>query len=558
MPEPEIVVRTYSVHRGMDDRSPPWIVADEQATLLENLEASRPGKRTRARGTSSIGAASASTSFAVGGVWRFYDKPLLQDTIMGIWHNKLTIVVGNGALADKACGASFVDGLHMASRGYWRGLDTTYISSAQVNDSGGSLMSRLTAIDLDGSFSQAASFAPRCTMWWQGRLWMADNVLNQDYDTLWWSSLNDGLSFSAINTIRVESGRGGRITALHPVRSGSPQFLVWKERMVSLVSPYWGSSSSLIPQASDALDTIQSSINTVSNDAGCVATKSLQPITGSSVGDFIFLSHDGFRTISRSTDDVISGVSLPISASIQSTIDRINFAHAQKAVSAVWDTAYHCAVPLDGATENTHILSFDLLGNGWYLNTLDAKDLVTTRLTGTQDNLYLQSNVYSQDTTPTNSGTFFAGAHVFRTFTGDVFPGGQAVPFREESKAYTFGSVDQKKRWSWFSLHAYNQNATCVIDVACKIDNDSAVSVGQIVLPPAGGTTIILGSTQLPWHAVPNGIHMRKLGLEDLTPGYMIQMILTQTGPSDFGRPTIVQTAIGARPVAAEFDNEIT
>ncbi len=543
----------------MDDRSPPWILDDEHVVLAENMSSSRPGKRSRGAGIASIGGSSGATSYLTpGGLWPFYDATILQEVLMGPWAGRMFIVPGNGAFIHVASGPSLVDGLHMTSRGYWRGLDTSYITSAQVNDSGGSLMSRLLAIDLNRDYSAAASMAPRCAMFWQGRLWVGDNVLNQDYDTLWWSSLNDGLSFSNTNTIRIEPGRGGRITAIHPIRSGSPRFLVFKERMIATVAPQWGSSSSLIPAAADALDTLQTSVQVVTEGAGCVATKSVQPISGATIGDIIFLSHDGFRVIARSADDSIAGASLPISSPIQTTIDRINFTHAQKACSAIWDQFYHCAVPLDGAVQNTHIISFDLIGGGWYLNTLDARDLTQARLTQTQERMWLQSNIWTTDTSPTNNGTLFSGYHVFKTYTGDVYPGGRSVPYTEVTKAFTFGTVDQRKKWSWFSLHGYNLNATAVIDVLAKIDNDSAVTVGQIILPPAGGNTVILGSTPLPWQAIPNGVHMRKLSLEDLPPGHMIQMILVQTNPSDFGQPTILQTAINARSVGNEFDNSAT
>lgn len=559
MPTPIVPERTVTAHRGMDARNPPWLVDAEHAVLLENLEAERPGKRTRMRGVASIGAVSGVTStLAAHGLWPFFDQTLGLDTLMGVYHGNLYAFPGTGGFVQRASGVSLTDTLHMNETGRWRGKQAAYVHSAQVSDSNASLASYLTVVDLDGGFSQNVSMAPRVGMWWQGRLWVADNAQAQDGSTLWWSSLDDGLSFSNSNTIRVESGRGGRITGLLPLRSGSPRFLVFKQRLIATVEPYWGSSSSLIPAAADALDTIQTSVRVVVENAGCVAQKSIQYIAGAQVGDIMFLSGDGFRAISRAADDTVAGVTLPLSATIQEHIDRINFTHAAKATSAVWNQFYHCAVPLDGATQNTHILSFDLINGGWYINTLDGVDLVNERLNQNSERLWLQSNQLTADSVATGSGGLVTGYHVFQTYTGDVMPGGSPVPYREVSRAYTFGSLDVVKTWDWVSLHAYNLNTTCVMDVWVQVNNDSAYTVGTFVVPPAGGNSIILGATPLPWFSVPNGVHMAKLSLADVPPGYFLQIHLTQTGTSDFSRPTILQTVVAAHPLEPVFDNKIS
>ena len=560
MPDQDpIIVRTFSAHEGIQNREAPWTLGENAVAYAENLELGRQGRRTRRAGAGSIGAASAASNIMQAfGLWTTYDAQLLQESLYGVWHNALYAVPGAGYLVERACGVSLTSALHMMSRGYWRGIDTSYITNAQVNDSAASSMTNLLAMDVNGNHSQAASMAPRCATWWQGRLWAADNVLSQDYDTLWWSSLNDGLSFSGLNTVRIEPGRGGRITGLYPLRGTSPRLVVWKERMIALFEVYWGSSSSLIPQASDALDTVQSRVVILSDDVGCLATKSIASISGSQAGEVMFLSHDGFRALSRAADDSLQGASLPISSTFQDTIDRINFSHAHKAVACVWDQRYFCAVPLDGAVHNTHVVSFNLITGDWGLHKWQARDLTRSRLTQTADRMWMQYGEYTTDSVATGAGGAFGGWHVFRTFTGDVEPGGRTVPFTEHSRAYTFGSLDQRKSWDWMSIHAYNLTATCTIDVAVKIDNDSSVSVGQFVIPPAGGTTVVLGGTPLVWSGLPNGIHMRKLSLRDVGPGYMIQTILTQTGSSDFGGLTIVQTAVSAFPIPPEQDNNIT
>lgn len=552
---PTAIVKTFSLHGGMDDRNPPWILDDNHAVLIENLEVDRPGKRTRRRATGSVGAASGVTSVqAPGGLWPFYDRELGQEVLYGVWDGHLRRLTGTAQIDERACGVSLTLSLHTLARGIWRGLDTMYVSQAQYNDSSVSLASKLMAFGIDGQFSQCSDMAPRFALWWQGRMWALANSLAQDDQTMWWSSLNDGLAFSANNTFRIESGRGGRLVAMVPIRAASPRALIFKERLTAIIETYWGSSSALIPAAGDALDTVKTNIHAVSENVGCVGAKTIQYVPGAQIGDILFLAHDGIRAITRAADDTVSGSSLPVSAPIQGTIDRINFSQAHKAASTVWEQKYHLAVPLDGATKNTHVISYDLVTGAWYLNTWDGADLTVARLTQLSERLFMQYGTLTADSVATGS---YTGWHVFRGYTGDVDPGGTPVAYTEDSKAYTFGTVDQKKKWTWVGIHAFNENASCPMDVAVRVDNDRWQDVGTVHFPKAGGTAVILGTTPLPWGTLPNGVVFRHLSLEDVQPGYMIQLRLTQTSPSDWSRPTIIQTAIAARPIPHELDNSL-
>jgi hypothetical protein len=186
---------------------------------------------------------------------------------------------------------------------------------------------------------------------------------------VWWSELGDGLSYSSLNTLQIEPGIGGHVQQLFPLRGFTPSIVVFKERAIATIEPYWGSSSHLIPAAGDALDTLKTNIRLIANGTGCVAPLSVQFVPGGPGGDIYFLAKDGVRALTRANDDTISGVSKPISDSILTTIRRINFSYAHKVVSAVLDTRYHLAVPLDGATDNTHVLTFDFETEAWSVQT---------------------------------------------------------------------------------------------------------------------------------------------------------------------------------------------
>jgi hypothetical protein len=554
-------VKTEDFSKGMDDRNEPWLIAVNAAPYLQNFNIQRAGAATRRDGTTSIGAASGATNVNLPyGLFKFFDRKTFDTEVLySVYGNKAFLFPGNSQVLEKACGASLTSALHMASRGIWTVggtiADTIFISNAQLNDSNVSLASKLLAIDVDQQFSANVSMAPLCTTWWQGRLWVGGNRLAETTDTLWWSALNDGLSYSLTNSARIEPGRGGRITGLHPPRAQTNRLLIFKEDMIAVLEVYWGSSSSQIPGPSDALDTIASSIRVVSENIGCVATRSIQGVAGAPAGDIFFLAKDGVRAISRATDDTISGAALPVSARIQTQIDRINYQYAHKAVSGVWNQMYHLAVPMDGATENSHVLSYDFINDAWHINTWDAKDFAVARLNQTQDRLLLQNNVNTLDSTASG---LTQGWHVFRTYSGGVDPNNEAVKFQMDTRAYGFGSLANRKRWSWFGIHAENDTATSVIDVFYRVDDGDWVFKESVTFPVAGGNLITLGTTPLPWQPQGAAINMRKVGLEDVPVGYLIQFRLGQTSVTDFGHPSILMTAASARVIDPEFDNSIT
>lgn len=552
-----IPISTIDVSAGMDSRNKPWLVAENGATFLENVRIDRTGAIRRREGAASIGAASgASNTTLPYGLFPFYDRRTFGAQVLySVNGGKAFLWPGNAQVLEKGCGMSLTSALHMASRGLLGPSDVIYISQAQLHDSTPSLASMLQALDIDNNLYTSASMAPLCTTWWQGRLWVGGNRLAETLDTLWWSSLNNGLYYSLTNTIQVEPGRGGRITGLLPIRALSPDLLIFKEDMIALFTVVWGTASSFIPGPSDALDTIASSVRVVAENVGCVATRSIQYVPGAGAGDIFFLSKDGFRAISRAADDTVSGAALPISAIIQDEVDRINFAHAHKAVSAVIDQKYHCAVPLDGATENTHVFTLDLITNAWYLNTWDVKDFAVARLNQTQDRLLFQNNVFTQDSTVSG---LIGGWHTYRAFSGNIDPGGQPVRYTFDTRAYTFGALGVRKKWSWVGFQVENDNATSVLDVMYRLNDGEWLPLGSLAYPAGEGNLITLGEDPLPW--TPRGVLItyKKLNMEDIEPGYTMQFRVVQTSASDFGAPSIILHEAVARIIDPEFDNTIT
>jgi hypothetical protein len=137
-------------------------------------------------------------------------------------------------------------------------------------------------------------------------------------------------------------------------------------------------------------------------------------------------------------------------------------------------------------------------------------------------------------------------------------PGGAPVSFQEDSRAVSFGGIDKKKKWDWFSVSFRNDaQETCVVGLQYNVDKRGWVTAGSAVFGAiAGGLDTVLAETPLPWGVTLGATRTYKFSLADVDPGYFIQM--RYFGTSDLAKPVVLDLAIAARPIEAEFDNSIT
>lgn len=540
-----------SLDGGMNDFDSPWLIREDQAQLIQNFQLEKRGELKKRGGVADFGM----REDAPWGCFAAFDDAIGQEGVYTIYEGNLYVTTAQGVLNQRACGISLANTIHMAQTGRYQARKATFLSSAQVADSDATLASLLTIIQDRGLQTQNVSMAPRCIAWWQNRLWCADNVHELTEETLWWSELEDGMSYSNFNTALIESGKGGRITALQPVRSQTaPQMLVFKEDAIAVVETYWGSSSSLIPIAADALDPIKSSIRLVTDNAGCIATNSVQFTPGAPGGDVYFLSRDGVRAIARTQgDDTLSGAGIPLSQDIQDTIDRINFEHADKAVSAVFDDKYYLAVPLDGAVENTHILEFNMRKPGWTIHTWAAKGLAVSPMNQTSDQMWMQYNSITLDSGATAE---VSGYHLFQCFSGLIDPNSTPVIGTLATRADIGREMNLQKKWDHISIFFRNDSSeTMTWALEYNIDNSSWVTFASLMAAGEPGGGVVLGDTPLPW-GVKTGIFRRyKFSMSDFDPGYTLQ--IRMTGQSDLAVPKFYNFGFASTTLNDTYDNEI-
>lgn len=557
-----------SIHKGANTRNVPWALEQTETVDLLNVMTNKLGIWSRRRGSSAIGGIEGG---APGGLGQYRDPADGEQYGWGIFGSQLYRTTGGGLWDPKACGVSFVaDRLHFLVEGNWDATsgDQKALYVAQTVPSSGVTEASSLAVfkaNTAADWSQNASHAPLAITYWQNRLWKANDQVDGDGSDLMWSELDDGLTYSPANALSIEPGVGGVITALVPARDSTPKMWIFKEEMVAILTTYWGSSSALIPSLGDELDLIQSSVQVLTIGIGCIAPRSVAWVPGFQSADVLFLARDGVRSLRRAESDVQAGAGLPVSYNIPNWIDRINFDYAHKAVAAVYDNAYHLAVPMDGALENTHILRFDLFTQGWSLHDYQARDVKMIPFGGEQ-RLYYQCNYPGFDTSSTDAPHLDSNASIYqayRMFHGTWDPSTdptnpRKVPYEHTTRAFLFGERRIEKAWDHLDMLVSIENGeTHTVDLYYRVDNIewTTMATSLIIAPPGGALGVNFGTDALPWNvnSAGNKALQRKWGLKDLPTGTFLQIKFV--GNKDTAVPSFYNVEVAAEPVQEIFDN---
>ena len=198
----------------------------------------------------------------------------------------------------------------------------------------------------------------------------------------------------------------------------------------------------------NSLDLGSSISQVITNEVGCLARDSIQQIGN----NMIFLSDNGVYGLDFVDLYNLRGQDVPLSASIQGTIDRINQNHADKAVSVYFNNRYYLAVPLDNSTTNNALLIYNFLNKQWEsIDSVNDNDWEYTHLVvgGSGD----KRGVYAINRT--------GGVHRYEDRDDDTdryldIIGGSnqsaIVSASAVSRMFNLKSLDRKK-WNNFELH---------------------------------------------------------------------------------------------------------
>lgn len=482
MPKPDLpdspilVERASDVSGGVVDVSEEHAIGPNQAVYLLNVETTFPGERRRRRGVFPRGTPGGETN--PNGAFAFEDRSHDFHHVLVQQGNTLWSTDGAGeSFATRASGVSLYDTIHHSSQGRGAtGIATAYWHSCVPYSANVSLpFDPLLAVGRDWTATLIQDVRPRTTAWYQSRLWAFNSAATlHGQDVLAWSNVLDGRNWSNGQSLRVDPDGGDPGVALVPLRTSERAgLLLFKERSIHALDIWWDTDGAF-PNSQNTLDFANGArLRPIVTRTGAVATRGLVWVPGLQGGDVLFLSREGIRSLNRSATDAQGGAGIPLSFPIQKTIDRINWATADKAAAWYWDNRAYFSLPVDGSTENNFVLSFNTLNQSWAFLDWQANAFVDAKIDSQRKFFFL-----AQSTGSAGQSTVTLGHHLFEADRGLDDPYGEAVRFEEQTRAYTFPDdgnpytgLQFRKIWRDLFLKFQVAATTATLTVNYKVDD---------------------------------------------------------------------------------------
>tara|TARA_R100000935_G_scaffold39169_1_gene60618 strand:+ start:1590 stop:4178 length:2589 start_codon:yes stop_codon:yes gene_type:complete len=187
----------------------------------------------------------------------------------------------------------------------------------------------------------------------------------------------------------------------------------------------------------------------VTNEVGCLARKSIVQVSN----NLIFLSDNGIYGVDFQDLYNLRGRDLPLSATIEATIQNINKDYAENAVAVYFDNRYFIALPIGpNAKTNNTLLIYNFINKGWEsIDSINNPAWEFTHLTiagkGQDRGVYATNRTGGVHKIEGGTG----GNDVYTIQVGSASQS-NAVVSSATTRMYTLKSIDRKK-WNNFDLH---------------------------------------------------------------------------------------------------------
>ena len=215
----------------------------------------------------------------------------------------------------------------------------------------------------------------------------------------------------------------------------------------------------------------------LTDEIGCLARNSIEQIGN----QILFLSDNGVYGISFLDEYNLRGTELPLSESIDATIQRINKSHQSKAVSVYFDNRYYLAVPLDNSLENNTIIIYNFLNQQWEsIDTVSTEGFHVTNMfvagDGADKGVYVVSDLGGINKLESRVD----GNDRISTVIGGALQTLQ-VPGSVKTRQFTFNNLDRKK-WRSFEMHVESQpDLDSNFDIDGELENlDKNIEIGTL------------------------------------------------------------------------------
>ena len=290
-------------------------------------------------------------------------------------------------------------------------------------------------------------------------------------DTYTYRNIQDELIFSDIldsdtydpifNQFRFNAGKSDHIVGLHSF--SEDVLMVFNRNSIHLVG-----DTTVIKDATNKL---------LTDEIGLIAKDSIQQI-GRQV---LFLSDSGIYGVEFIEDYKLRGTEVPLSQSIQATIDRINPLHAHKAQAVYFDNRYYIAVPLDNSNQNNAILVYNLLNQQW--ESVDTVNSPNFHIT----NMFVAGEEADRGVYTTNDIGGINQIEALESGEDSVvlevggLENAVGVAGVATTRQFTLGTLDRKK-WKSFEMHVESSELRqSDFNISAELENlDRTITVGSL------------------------------------------------------------------------------
>lgn len=186
----------------------------------------------------------------------------------------------------------------------------------------------------------------------------------------------------------------------------------------------------------------------ITDEVGCLARKTIIQVAN----NLIFLSDNGVYGVDFQDLYNLRGRDLPLSATIEATIENINKDHAENAVAVYFDNRYFIALPTGSSTTNNTLLIYNFINKNWEsVDSINDSAWDFTHLTvagkGQDRGVYAINKTGGVHKIEGGTG----GNDVYVVQVGAVAKSA-AVVSSAVTRMFTLKSIDRKK-WNNFELH---------------------------------------------------------------------------------------------------------
>ena len=284
----------------------------------------------------------------------------------------------------------------------------------------------------------------------------------QIQDELIFSDILDSDTYDPIfNQFRFNAGRADRIMGLHSFSEDI--LMVFNRNSIHLVA--------------NTTDLKNSTNKLLTDEIGLLAKDSIQQIGN----QILFLSDNGVYGVGFIEDYKLRGTEIPLSESIQSTINRINTLYSSGAQSVYFDNRYYLAVPLDQSNRNNALIIYNFLNKQWEsIDSVNSPDFHITNMfvAGEADKrgVYITNDVGGINRLEARA----SGVDRIVSITGGTVES-IGISATATTRQFTLGKLDRKK-WKSFEMHVESSpDNVSDFDISIECENiDRTISLGTL------------------------------------------------------------------------------